>query len=57
MAAFAQLAAVCRGSNTCVYNIAIFTMCESTEQRNVKLACTTNNNLGKLLPKQENEQI
>ena len=33
MAAFAQLAAVCRGSNTCVYVIAIFTMCESTEQR------------------------
>ena len=33
MAAFAQLAVVGRGSNTCVYVIAIFTMCESTEQR------------------------
>ena len=33
MAAFAQLAVVGRGSNTCVYFIAIFTMCESTEQR------------------------
>ena len=33
MAAFAQLAAVGRGSNTCVYVIAILTMCESTEQR------------------------
>ena len=32
MAAFAQLAAVGRGSNTCVYVIAIFAMCESTEQ-------------------------
>ena len=32
MAAFAQLAVVGRGSNTCVYVIAIFTMCESTEQ-------------------------
>jgi hypothetical protein len=32
VAAFAQLAAVGRGSNTCVYVIAIFTMCESTEQ-------------------------
>ena len=31
--AFAQLAVVGRGSNTCVYVIAIFTMCESTEQR------------------------
>jgi len=30
--AFAQLAVVFRGSNTCVYVIAIFTMCESTEQ-------------------------
>jgi len=30
--AFAQLAVVGRGSNTCVYVIAIFTMCESTEQ-------------------------
>ena len=28
----AQLAVVGRGSNTCVYVIAIFTMCESTEQ-------------------------
>ena len=33
MAAFAQLAAVDRGINTCVYVIAICTMCESTEQR------------------------
>ena len=33
VAAFAQLAAVSRRSNTCVYVIAIFTMCESTEQR------------------------
>jgi len=33
VAAFAQLAVVGRGSNTCVYVIAIFTMCESTEQR------------------------
>ena len=33
MAAFAQLAAVGRGSNTCVYVVAIFTMCENTEQR------------------------
>ena len=33
MAAFAQLAVVGRGSNTCVYVIAIFTMCESSEQR------------------------
>ena len=33
MAAFAQFAAVGGGSNTCVYVIAIFTMCESTEQR------------------------
>ena len=33
VAVFAQLAAVCRGSNTCVCVIAIFTMCESTEQR------------------------
>ena len=32
MTAFAQLAAVGRGSNTCIYVIAIFTMCESTEQ-------------------------
>jgi len=32
VAAFAQLAAVGRGSNTCVYVIAIFMMCESTEQ-------------------------
>ena len=32
MAAFAQLAVVGRGSNTCVYVIAIFTMCEITEQ-------------------------
>ena len=32
MAAFAQLAVVGRGSNTCVYDIAIFTMCECTEQ-------------------------
>ena len=33
MVAVAQLAAVGRGSTTCVYAIAIFTMCESTEQR------------------------
>ena len=33
MAAFAQLGVVGRGSNTCVYVIAIFTMCESNEQR------------------------
>ena len=33
MAAFAQLAVVGRESSTCVYVIAIFTMCESTEQR------------------------
>ena len=33
MAAFAHLAVVGRGSKTCVYVIAIFTMCESTEQR------------------------
>ena len=33
MAAFAQLAAAGRGSNTCVYVTAICTMCGSTEQR------------------------
>ena len=33
MAAFAQLAVAGRGSNTCLYVMAIFTMCESTEQR------------------------
>ena len=33
VAAFAQLAAVGCGSNTCVYVIAICTMYESTEQR------------------------
>ena len=33
VAAFTQLAVVGRGGNTCVYVIAIFTMCESTEQR------------------------
>ena len=33
MAEFAQLAVVGRGSNTCVYVIAIFTKYESTEQR------------------------
>jgi hypothetical protein len=32
LAAFAQLAVVGCRSNTCVYAIAIFTMCESTEQ-------------------------
>ena len=32
LAVFAQLAVVGRGNNTCVYVIAIFTMCESTEQ-------------------------
>jgi len=30
---FAQLVVVGRGSNMCVYVIAIFTMCESTEKR------------------------
>jgi len=33
VAAFVQLAVVGRGNNMCVYVIAIFTMCESTEQR------------------------
>jgi len=33
VAAFAQLAAVGRGINTCVYVVAICTLCESTEQR------------------------
>jgi len=33
VAAFIHLAVVGRGSNTCVYVIAIFTMCVSTEQR------------------------
>jgi len=33
VAAFAQLAAVGRGNNTCIYVIAIFTMCEGTEER------------------------
>jgi len=33
VAAFAQLAVVGRGSNTCVYVIAIFAMCERTKQR------------------------
>ena len=33
LAAFAQSAVVGCGSNTCVYVIAIFMMCESTEQR------------------------
>ena len=33
MAAFAQLAVARRGSNTCVYVIAIFKICESAEQR------------------------
>jgi len=33
VAAFAQLAVVGRGSNTCVYVITIFNTCESTEQR------------------------
>jgi len=31
--AFAQLAVVGHGSNMCIYVIAIFKMCESTEQR------------------------
>jgi len=31
--AFAQVAVVGHGSNTCVYVIAIFTLCESTEHR------------------------
>ena len=39
MAAFAQLAVVGRGSNTCFYVKAIFTMCESTEQRNCIKFC------------------
>jgi hypothetical protein len=33
VAAFAQSAAVGPGSNTCVYVIAVFTTCESTEER------------------------
>ena len=33
MAAFAQLVVGVRRSNTCLYVIATFTMCESTEQR------------------------
>jgi len=33
VAVFARLAVVGRGSNVCVYVIAIFTVCESTEQR------------------------
>jgi len=33
VAVFAQLAVVGYGSNVCVYVIAIFTICESTEQR------------------------
>ena len=33
MAAYAQLAVVGRGNNTCVYVIAIFTMFESSKQR------------------------
>ena len=33
VAAFAQLAVIGRGSNTCVFVIAIFKMCASTEQR------------------------
>jgi len=33
VAVFAQVAAIGRGSNACVYVIAIFTICESTEQR------------------------
>jgi len=33
VAVFAQLATVGRRSNMCVYVIAMFTMCESTEQR------------------------
>ena len=33
MAAFAHLAVVGCGSNTCVYVIVIFMMCESTKQR------------------------
>ena len=40
MAAFAQLAVVGRGSNTCVYVIAIFTMCESSEQRTCIKFCS-----------------
>jgi hypothetical protein len=33
VAAFAQLAVVGRGSNTCIYVVSIFTICESTQQR------------------------
>ena len=33
VASFAQLVVVGRGSNTCLYVIVIFMMCESTEQR------------------------
>jgi len=33
VAAFVQLALVGRGSNTCIYVMAIFMTCESTEQR------------------------
>jgi len=39
VAAFVQLAVVGRGSNTCVYVIVIFTMCESTEQRSCIKFC------------------
>jgi len=35
MAAFAQLAVVGRGNNTCVYAIAIFTMCESVKRHTI----------------------
>jgi len=39
VAAFAQLAVVGRGSNTRVFVIAIFTMCESTEQHICTKVC------------------
>ena len=52
MAAFAQLAAVGRGNNTCVCVIAIFTMCESTEQRICIKFCFT---IGK--PRTETYQL
>ena len=39
VAAFAQLAVAGRGSNTCLYVMAIFTMCESTEQRICIMVC------------------
>ena len=40
MAAFAQLAVVCRGNNTCAYVIMTFTMCETNEQRICTNVCS-----------------